>query len=78
MQHRKSACNNSNPHRAASTPEPIRILSRKEQFEKEVTIAREELRMRRISENQARVSSTLEMSVQHWELMPVYGCATVV
>jgi hypothetical protein len=29
------------PAQVASTPEPIRILSRKEQFEKEVTIARE-------------------------------------
>jgi hypothetical protein len=66
------------PAPAASTPEPIRILSRKEQIEKEVTIAREELRMRRISENQARVSNTLEMSVQHGELMPVDECETVV
>jgi hypothetical protein len=34
--------------------------------------------MRRISENQLRVFNPLEMSVQHWELMPVDGCATVV
>jgi hypothetical protein len=34
--------------------------------------------MRRISENQLRVFNALEMCVQHWELMLVDGCATVV
>jgi hypothetical protein len=42
---------------APSTPV---MLSRKEQFEKEVAVAREELRMKRIVENESRVEKDVE------------------
>jgi hypothetical protein len=49
------------------------MVSRKEQFEKEVTVAREELRVILILSNDARVDRDMEVQMESEKRLPVGG-----